>query len=436
MKINVKDFFETQYKTYATYDSERSIANVIDGQKITARKVLFTSAKRSNTEIKVAQLCSQVAYETAFHHGEVGIAGVICNLAQSFAGSNNVNLLEPIGQFGSRLSSIPAAARYIFTKLTPEFRLLFKKEDDLIIDYNYDDEQQIEPKFYVPILPVVLLNGTQGIGTGFASKVLSYNPTDIKNDIISILKNEPRKKLIPWYKGFNGTITPGENDNQWIITGKLEITNTTTIKITEIPVGTYLDDIKSTLSKLKEKGIIKDYDDDSTVDGFDIEVTVPRTTTSLPIDKLYELFKLVSKDTENLTLWNTNHKLQVYDSVSEIVRYFVDYRLLKYEERRLKQIELLNEDLIWSLEKQRFIQFYIENSKLFASKSKKELEQLLVDNSFIQIDNLLQIRIYNLTKDDIDKLDSYINKLNKDISTLSKTTPQKMYLKELEDLKF
>lgn len=433
--MNIKQFFESQFKSYAVYDSERSIANCIDGQKITARKVLYTCANRGNSDIKVAQLCSQVAYETAYHHGELGIGGVICNMAADYAGANNVNLLEPIGQFGSRLSPIPAAPRYIFTKLTPSFRLLFKKEDDLILNHNYDDDQKIEPKFYLPILPVVLINGSSGIGTGFASKVLSYNPKDIKDDILAILKNKKRKSLTPWYNKFTGEIFSGENDNQWIIKGKLEIVNTTTIRITELPIGTYLDDIKETLAKLKEKDIIKDYDDNSTEQGFNIEVTCPRTTTSLPIEKLYDYFKLISKDTENLTLWNANDKLQVFKSASDIVDYFTNFRLDKYEERRLALIKVVEEEILDLDEKIRFINFYLENTGVFRNTPKKELIELLTKNEFVSPDKLLSMPIYNLTKDKIEEIQKTLENKIQYLNTLQEDNATSMYVRELEELK-
>ena len=161
-EITINRVFQDQYRPYANYDNERSIPNLIDGLKITQRKVLYTCLlKNINNEMKVAQLASSVAFETQYHHGEAGIGGVICNLAQDFVGSNNLNWLEPIGQFGSRLSPIPAAHRYIFTKLSKNFRKYFKKEDDIILEHLYEDDFKIEPKYFIPILPGILLNPSQ-----------------------------------------------------------------------------------------------------------------------------------------------------------------------------------------------------------------------------------------------------------------------------------
>ena len=146
-ELHVQEFFETQYRQYSNYDNERSIPNLLDGLKITTRKIIYTCIKNNITkEFKVAQLASSVAFETAYHHGEAGIGSVICNLAQNFVGSNNFNYLEPEGQFGSRLSPTPAAHRYIFTYLSKNFRTFFKKDDELILEQLYDDDQLIEPK--------------------------------------------------------------------------------------------------------------------------------------------------------------------------------------------------------------------------------------------------------------------------------------------------
>jgi len=204
-EITIDRLFQEQYRPYANYDNERSIVNLIDGLKITQRKVMYTCLlKNITSEMKVAQLASSVAFETHYHHGEQGIGGVICNLAQDFAGSNNLNWLEPIGQFGSRLCPVPAATRYIFTKLSKNFRQYFKKEDDIILDHLYEDDDKIEPKFFIPTLPGVLLNSSQGIGTGFASNILARNEKELSNYINAKLtgKSISDFKLLPYFNGF------------------------------------------------------------------------------------------------------------------------------------------------------------------------------------------------------------------------------------------
>lgn len=433
----IKEFFEQYYKPYTIYDTERSIADVIDGLKITQRKVIATCIKKNiTTDYKVAQLGSLVSGEMAYHHGEAGVADVISKMAQDFTGSNNINLLVPEGQFGNILSPIPSAPRYIFTYLSDNFRKIFKKEDDLILEFLYDDGNKIEPKRYIPIIPMVLVNGTKGVGTGYASKVFNYNPKDIKQDILNVLNGKKRVKLTPFYKDFKGTITQGENDKQWLFKGKLEVVNTTTIRITELPIGTYQDDYLEVLKKLKEQGIIKDFDDNSTVKNrFDIEINAPRNTTSMNIDKLYETFKLISKDTENYTLWGVDDKLKIFDSTKEIIDYFIDYRLLKYEERRLAQILEISNDIFDLEQKIRFINFYIKNHKVFKDSSKKELIELLEKNKFVDCDKLLSMAIWNLTKDRIEQLQKDLDDKKLIKTKLETETAKDIYIKELTELK-
>lgn len=435
-KLNVKTFFDSYYHPYAVYDAARSIAHSIDGLKITGRKVIYTCALKNLTmDMKVAQLASSVAFETSYHHGEAGIGGVICNMAQNFAGSNNINLLEPNGQFGNRLSPVAAAARYIFTHLNKQFREIYKKDDELVLENQYEDGSLIEPKFYVPILPMVLVNGTSGIGTGFASKVLAYNPIDLRKNIIKRLSGDTGNRLKPWYRGFSGKIEEGVTKNQWVFTGKLEIVNTTTIKILELPIGMYLDDFKKTLNKLEDAGIIKDFDDNSSDTQFDITVTVPRTTTALTLPELYDMFKLVSRDTENLTLWTVDNKLRVFDDAQALVDYFITIRLDTYQKRITALIEKTTSELSWLMTRIRFVDFYLKNTGEFKALNKAELIELLAKNQFDQYVELLSMPMWNLTKEKIEEFKQKAFELRDKITELKNTKPQELYIKELQELK-
>lgn len=433
-ELQIKDFFETQYKDYAIYDTARSIPNLIDGLKITQRKVIYTLLLKNQTqEIKVAQLASSVAYETSYHHGEVGIGSVICNLAQNFTGSNNLNWLEPIGQFGSRLSPIPAATRYIFTKLNKNFRKYFKREDDIILEHLYDDDFKIEPKFYIPIIPGIFLNPSEGIGTGFASKILSRNPSEVESYISKKLKNKKtNEKLLPYYSGFKGSVELIEK-NKYKITGSFNRVNSTQIKITELPIGMYLDDIKKQLNKLIESSTIKDYDDNSTEEYFDIDVYFQRGVLSEYTDeKIFEKFKLSTTITENLTCWLPTGKLRKFDSAEEIIDYFIDWRLQQYSIRIKYLIEALDEKIKLSEEKIRFIYFYLNNVKSFKNSNKEQLMAILEKNNFKE--SLLDMKIWNLTGSKIQELESMIKEdlIQKEI--LINTKEKDLYITELKSL--
>lgn len=432
--MKLKTFFDDEFRLYSIADCVRSIPSVIDGFKPSQRKCIYGMIKRGENagEIKIAQASGYISQVSDYHHGENSLNETLVGLAQDYTGSNNLNYLKPNGQFGSRLSSEASAPRYIFTEFTDAFRKIFKKEDDIILNYLESDGQQVEPDYYIPIIPNILINGARGMGTGYATRILKYNPKDLRDNITSILKRQQPEQLLPWYRGFKGTITSDES--QIINTGCYEIVNTTTMRITELPIGVYLDDYKKQLFKLQDNGLIKDFENNSTETSFDFLLTVPRTTTQLSHEEIITKFKLVSRDTQNLTAWTETGHIKVFEDVQEIIEHFVEFRLGKYEERRKKLIELLTIDLDWMVEKRRFIEFYLNHSKEIANKSKKELEQLLIDNQFVNILKLLDIRIYNLTKDDISKLETQIEKTTKDIEVLNKTNCVKMYLKELESL--
>ena len=433
-EITIDRLFQEQYRPYANYDNERSLPNLIDGLKITQRKVLYTCLlKNTTSEMKVAQLASSVAFETHYHHGEAGIGGVICNLAQNFVGSNNLNWLEPIGQFGSRLSPIPAAHRYIFTKLSKNFRQYFRKEDDIILEHLYEDEYKIEPNFFVPLLPGVLLNSTQGIGTGFASTILSRDPRELSSYIKNKMSGGIRYyDLLPYFDGFKGTVERVE-ENKYKISGCIERVSATQIKITELPVGMYLDDIKKQLNKLIENDSIKDYEDNSTEESFDIDVYYQRGILNNLLDEtLLDRLKLTTTVTENLTCWLPTGKLRKFSSVNDIIDYFVDWRLCKYTERIIKLIDILNDDIKISNERIRFIYFYLDNVNLFKNASKLELISILNENDFT--DKLLDMKIWNLTGSRIKELETQVKELNTKKKQLEKTTNIQLYSKELEEL--
>lgn len=432
--MKLKTFFDDEFRLYSIADCVRSIPSVIDGFKPSQRKCIFGMIMRGENagEIKIAQASGYISQISDYHHGENSLNETLVGLAQDYTGSNNLNYLKPNGQFGSRLSSEASAPRYIFTEFTDAFRKIFKKDDDIILNYLDSDGQKVEPEYYIPIIPNILINGARGMGTGYATRILKYNPMDLRDNILAILKGQAPKPLLPWYRGFKGTITSDEG--QIINTGCYEIINTTTIRITELPIGVYLDDYKKLLFKLQDNGLIKDFENNSTEQSFDFLLNVPRTTTQLTHNEIINKFKLVGRDSQNLTAWTETGHIKVFEDVDEIIEHFIEFRLSKYEERRNKLISILTADLDLMNEKRRFIEYYLDNSKDIASKNKKELEQLLLDQGFVSISKLLDIRIYNLTKDDIAKLESQIEKTTKEVEALKKTTSVKMYVKELEAL--
>ena len=210
--LDYSTFIDKELIHFSNADNVRSIPSAVDGLKPGQRKILFACFKRGKSmiknEIKVAQLAGYVAEHSAYHHGETSLAGTIVGMAQTFVGSNNIALLHPAGQFGTRLlgGKDAASPRYIFTKLPVLTRLIFHPADDALLEYQEDDGQAIEPKHYVPILPMVLVNGAEGIGTGWSSSVPNYNPREIVANLRRLMADEPQQPMHPWYRGYTGQV--------------------------------------------------------------------------------------------------------------------------------------------------------------------------------------------------------------------------------------
>ena len=441
VKFNMKvtEFFNKDVREFSVYNNKRAIPSIVDGFKPVQRKIIFGFLKKGNTneEQKVSNASGFISAISDYHHGPVSLEGAIIGMAQNFTGSNNINLLNPIGQFGSRLNPENASSRYIFTNLNNRFRMLFKKEDDILLENLFNDDIEIEPRYYFPILPMVLINGTTGMGTGYSTNIFMYNPNELKDEIVKFLeKGKLKSNWTPWYKGYTGKVEKGEELNQFLFYGNLEIKNKNTIIINELPIGYYVDKYKKVLNDLIEKDFIKSYEDNSTEEGFEFIINCYRETTDLSQEELYKKFKLISKDTQNLVLWTETGKIKVFTSISEIIEHFVSFRLVKYEERRVKQIVLLEQDLFYNKEKIRFIQFYLANSMQLSKKKKDVWEKELIDNKFKveHIESFLGIKLYNLSSDSIDKLLNEIKEIEKEIKYLSNITNKELYIKELKEL--
>ena len=228
---------------------------MVDGWKISTRKIIFSCFKRNLVnEIKVAQLAGYTSEHAGYHHGEMSLIEGIIKMAQEFVGSNNVAVLEPRGQFGSRLmgGKDHASERYIFTQLNPISKFIFRDEDKEILKYNDDDGQKVEPEYYLPVIPYILVNGGKGIGTGFSYEGLSYNMSDIIKYVLNKITGKKNNiQLEPYYENFTGKVIKNyKSPQKYLIKGKYEIINCDTIKVTELPIGCWTTDYNEFLENL------------------------------------------------------------------------------------------------------------------------------------------------------------------------------------------
>uniref|UniRef100_A0AAY4DMB2 DNA topoisomerase 2 n=1 Tax=Denticeps clupeoides TaxID=299321 RepID=A0AAY4DMB2_9TELE len=386
------DFIHKELVLFSNSDNERSIPCLVDGLKPGQRKVLFCCFKRNDKrEVKVAQLAGSVAEMSAYHHGEVSLMMTIIGLAQNFVGSNNLNLLQPLGQFGTRLQGgkDSASPRYIFTMLSPLARLLFPPVDDNLLKYNYDDNMRVEPEWYIPILPMVLVNGAEGIGTGWASRLPNYDVREIVNNIHRMLHGEEPQTMLPSYKGFKGTIEQVVT-NQYMNSGEVSILDSTTIEISELPIKTWTQTYKENVLEVMLNGTekvpalitdYKEYHTDSTV-RFVVKMTEERLREAEAAG-LHKVFKLQNPLTcYSMVLFDHVGSLKKYETVQDILKDFFELRMKYYVLRKDWLLGMLGAENSRLTNQARFILEKIQGTLVIENKPKKELIRMLQEMGY------------------------------------------------------
>ena len=439
----VTSFFDKEYLDYARYVVEnRAIPSCIDGLKPTQRKVVYIANKIWKTgnekPMKLFQLAGRVASEAFYHHGNTSLESSMVGMAQKF--KNSLPLLEGVGQFGSLRSPAAGAPRYISAKLHPNFRLLYQDFD--LLENKIEEGEKIEPAFFLPIVPTVILNGTSGIAVGFATNILNRNPKDVVDACISTLNNKKMKVLAPWIQEFKGTFTRDlENPKTWKIKGQYQIINTTTIKITAIPPNYTYERYEEILNLLQEKGIITSYDDNSS-ETIEYILKFRRSVLNSLVSsegKLERTLRLNTQETENLTTLDENGKLKIFDKAEDIVKHFVGVRLGWYQTRKDYLIDKTEKQLSLVTNKARFIKDIIDNKLKINNVLKEKIVTYLKTNAYDTVhgsyDYLLSMAIHSLTKERYEKL-----LLEKEgciiaLKTLKATDPKEMYLGDLKKLK-
>jgi DNA topoisomerase-2 len=434
--MKIKSFLDKEFKSFSTYDCKTKLPSMVDGFKVSQRKIIHT-AMDNNHRMKVEVLAPLTQSYTEYHHGANSLEGVIVRLAQDFVGCNNVNYLIPDGQFGNRLKPVASASRYIHVKgLNQEFFNIFQKSDSSIINHLYEDGKKIEPEFYLPILPAILINGADGIGTGFACTILCYNPADLKTAVIEAISGKTITPLTPWYKGFKGTITKTANQTVW--TGVATVKSSTAILITELPIGYDQDSYREVLDTLQDRGIIRGYEDESRMGDFKFTVKVPSTFTAKPMPDILSELKLIKRESENITGWSyEKNKLVQFDTIEEYIKWWVDYRITKIDERRLMQLKEVDARVSWLETKLRFINFYMTVAESFSKLKKVEIKNLLTTQGFNvdDHDRLLDIKIYNLTEEQVEKLKIDIEAEKAEKIKIEASTPVQIFKDDLKTIK-
>lgn len=433
--MNISDFLNEQYSNSALYINYRSTPSYIDGLKNSARKVVYT-AKRNNikSQLKVATLGSKVVESSGYIHGEASIYGTIITMAQNFCGSNNLPVLTPIGSFGTRHIPEAAAPRYIFTKPSEYFDLLFRKEDDCNLIKQEFEGEEIEPMFYVPSVPLLLVNGSYGIGVGFSSTILA-------RDLGSVIKATKAcyhgKKvdgelLIPSWNGFDGEVSYLGN-SKWEIKGKAEL-NGRKLLIKEVPISYSLTKYLDVLRKLKEKGVIDRFVDCSENDKFEFEITLSMAESKKELGKIMSDLKLVDTITENLVCIDEHNAIREFSSIEEILSEYCKVRVSFLDKRIKSEIKRLEEEERYLFYCHKFVSEVVSGTIDVKSKSKKELEKLLGEMKYESIDKLISMPIYSLTTDKVKELEKKLADKYAELEKMRKETPITVWDKDLAEL--
>jgi DNA topoisomerase-2 len=484
------DFVDNELIHFSNADNIRSLPHLIDGLKPSQRKILYSCFKRNlKDEIRVAQLAGYVSEHAAYHHGEASLNSTIVGMAQNFMGSNNINLLKPVGQFGSRLMGGQDAAspRYIHTYLEEIVSKIFRKEDACLLKYLDDDGETVEPEYYLPVVPLLAINGSVGIGTGYSTDIPPHKPDDIvtliRHRLTGTVESLANRPLDPWWWGFKGRIVRTD-DSTWITKGLYEFDDDKkTITVTELPVGTWTKNYKAFLDSLCEseekktkevKRDLKKAEKGSTVSkgskgtrakaevepcglkGFDdlyndIDVKFVLYFTEDGYDTVKEdiatfekRFKLTTSwKTTNMTCFDADFNIVKYKTIGDILEAFVEKRLPLYEARRLSILETLKKQIEELDAKRRFIQAILDDKLVLQKKTDEEIVAGLkacdipalsgrdAPDSVDSYEYVLRMRIDRVKKSAVIELDTQIAEKQEEIERLEAETGSSLWLADL-----
>ena len=446
---SISTFIDKEFITFSIDDCKRSIPNLMDGLKQSQRKILYACFLRNlKASMKVAQLAGFVAEKTNYHHGEQNLFETITKMANEFVGSNNIPLLYRDGQFGSRLQNgkDAANARYIFTRLENLTRLIFREEDDGLLDRIVDDGDIVEPKFYVPIIPMILVNGAEGIGSGWSCSIPAFNPIDLVvavKEWMSALQDDDdaksmdEEKISPWYRGFKGKIEKlGKNKYETFGICERNDTKANEAYVSEVPVGMSIQDFTDKLSQLKEEKKIKDFRNYSSANSASFIITETIDTMRCNVDNL----KLSSNlNLNNMVMFDENFKIRKFDSIKEIIDSFCKVRMKFYALRKESILKDILQKLKILKNKKRFVEEVMDETLVIKRKKQATIERELEEAGYDQETTekgygyLLRMQVSSFTEEKIAELEAQILKRQQEHETLLATTERDLWLNDLEE---
>lgn len=484
-EVSYKDFINKELIHFSVYDNERSIPSLCDGLKPSQRKIIWSLFKKKlffeKDEVKVSQLGGYISEQTGYHHGEKSLEGAIIGMGQDYAGSNNINWLHPEGQFGSRIQNGKDAAsgRYTETKFSKITPIIFNNSDNKLLSYRVnDDNKKVEPVYYLPIIPTILVNGCEGIGTGYSTHIPSYNPSDILENMRRFFKKEELIEMKPWYRGFLGTVEQ-VGTNTFEIIGSYERLNNTQVVINELPVGKNsksFEEYKEFLNRkiigyvppavkkedgpVKKKTVLRQYLSDFSEQYTDVSAKFILTFADKQyLDELifsnnFETeFKLSCKiSTSNMVLFDEQLRLKKYSDPLEILVDFCNLREKLYVSRKEYITRKLTLEHSILLSKVRFLECIMDDTFSIYKKKKETVNTILEEHNFpkfgivaINLDDDIQdddktsykyltsMAISSFTEEKLEEMKKKRDNVKADLDTINSKSAQNLWEDDLSD---
>lgn len=434
--MEITNFLNNEYSDAALYMNYRAMPSYIDGLKNSGRKIVYVVKKKGLKEKKkVSSLGAAIVDEAGYLHGNTSIEGAIVTRTQCFCGANNLPILKEDGNFGTRLTPLPSASRYIFAKLPVYFNELFLKcDDDNLIKQEFEGEE-IEPLFYVPTLPLLLVNGTEGIGVGFASNILARDTKNIIKALRLKLKGKKPKRdlFIPSWNGFKGDIT--ETDNcVWEVRGVANI-NKKKVTITELPISWSLSKYIDKLKNLKELGIIDKYVDfsDPKTDTFKFEIVLSSNESKKSKEQIFNDLKLVESITENLTCVDEHNAVIEFEDVIDLFNAYYNMKI-EYMQKRIKsETKRLEEESLLLSERAKYIMEVIKGT-INMKEKKSIVESKMKKKGYKYIEKCITMPMYSMTKDKVEELLKERDDKLYELKLFKKETPESLWSKDIDKL--
>jgi DNA topoisomerase-2 len=441
--LTVTDFMNNEFILYSLEDCKRSLVSLMDGLKESQRKILFSCfVKKLNyntKELKVAQLSSFTAEVTEYKYGEGNLCDTIVKLAQNYVGSNNCNYLAPIGQHGTRNSNGDDASspRYIYTKLSKITRLIFREEDDTLLDYIEEEGRMIEPKTYIPIIPCIF-NGACGIGSGYSVNIPNFNPYDIIQFVKKWMETDHLDEisLSPWYNGFKGKIERVDN-NKYISYGILKRLTDKKVVIEEIPIGMSIDKMKDKIEDLLEEKKIKSFKNFSSTTSVHFEITEKSEEDSFKCT--LESIGLKSNiSLSNMVMFDINGKIKKY-TLQDIFNEFCSARLSFYTKRKQNLKVIYSKSINILSNKKKFIEDVMHDVLLVKGRDESDIVKDMVKAGYTysqdkNFNYLLDMNIRSFTTQKLTELNNAFKTETSRLQRLEATSEKEMWNEELKEL--